>query len=141
MNDRNVLYFALEALEGAIMQEWIHRLGQGIPGTSMLLRGDALWLHNAVPRGYVHQEFFLAAGRHGVGDIFLRTAPLVQEYLARIPPGGATGLEFVGVARPQAIGDGDAREPPRPKRRRVGRAIGTVPAQLPGYSSLLPPKR
>ena len=94
---RNALYFALEALEAHIMREWLARLLTHPAYTSILWRGDALWIHQGMPSTAVYAAFQAAAGGAGIGDIVLRSAHLLQELHNRFPV--LTGPQRQPVAR------------------------------------------
>ena len=77
---KNELYFALEALEAKVMENWIRALP---PNTaSVLLVGDAIWVHRSLAPGVVMGAFTLAKTALGLDSLQASSADLSSERLA-----------------------------------------------------------
>jgi hypothetical protein len=77
--EKNVLYFALEALEATIVWEWRRNMMNDYPLLSCVVKGDALWIPNQLHEQYVRRQFDLAAHKFGLTTLQLRTTSLCAE--------------------------------------------------------------
>ena len=83
-NERNVLYFALEAAEAAVIWEWRMGLYKAFGLISCVVKGDALWLPASLPKHIVIEIFEQACAMHGFAKLQLRCTDLLKEAADKI---------------------------------------------------------
>ena len=78
-NDRNRLYFALEACEQLLVESWLQRMRNLLGEFQVLRLGDALWLPSTLPLIEIRRQFENAATALGLHKVQLRSCDMVKE--------------------------------------------------------------
>ena len=76
LNDSNMMYFALEAVEGYVMRRWVSRIMARSGNVSCLLKGDGVWIDSSVPASLVAQAFHEAVAHTGFPALTMRATDL-----------------------------------------------------------------